>query len=405
MGGERKTNKSAKHVKVSKGIEIRHWQKSNSIRIIFCYKGIECRETLRLEPTSGNIKYAERLRGEILNAIERGSFSYANYFPNSKRAKLFGHVASNVTIGELLSDFLKQAENTLQLSTYIGYKKVCNAHLMNTFGNIHIKELTPAFIRKWISSLNLTAKTIRNILIPLRSILDEALNDDIIQRNPLDRVVLTRVINKKTIKSDYEPDPFDINEINAILQNAKDQAKNFFQFALFTGLRPSELIALEWRDIDWVNGLVRVKRAVVEKQEKCTKTEAGERDVMLLPPAFEALQAQKIYTYLEGKRIFHNPRTGQPWETHAQIRKTCWKYILKKAGIRYRNPYQTRHTYASMMLSAGENMLWLARQMGHRDTEMIIKTYAKWIPDPSSKVGYKPVNDWGIVLHEKAATK
>jgi integrase len=97
---------------------------------------------------------------------------------------------------------------------------------------------------------------------------------------------------------------------------------------------------------------------------------------MLLPPAMEALLAQKAYTYLEGKRIFYNPRTNQPWENHAQIRKTCWKYILKKAGVRYRNP--TRHTYASMMLSAGENMLWLAMQMGHRDTEMIIKTYAKW---------------------------
>jgi integrase len=171
MGRERTTNKPGTHVKISTGIEIRHWQKSRSIRIIFCYKGIECRETLRLQPTPNNIKYAERLRGEILNAIERGTFSYANYFPNSKRAKLFGHVVNNVTIGELLSEFLKQAEKTLQPSTYIGYRKVCKAHLMDTFGNISIKELTPAFIRKWISNLNLTAKTIRNILIPFVSFL------------------------------------------------------------------------------------------------------------------------------------------------------------------------------------------------------------------------------------------
>jgi len=264
-----------------------------------------------------------------------------------------------------------------------------------------VRELTPAFIRNWISKLHLTAKTVRNILIPLRAILNEAINDDIIQRNPLDRVILARVINKKTIKSDYVPDPFDINEINAILDNAEGQARNLFQFSYFTGLRPSELIALEWQDIDWINGLVRVSRAVVEKQEKCTKTEAGERDVLLLPPALEALQKQKSYTFMAGKRIFHNPRTNKPWETHGQIRKTCWCYILKKAGVRYRNPYQTRHTYASMMLSAGENMLWLAKQMGHRDTEMIIKTYGKWLPDLSSKVGYKLANNWDVLSNTK----
>lgn len=399
MGGKRKTNAT----KAPLGVEIRRWSTGSSLRIHFSYKGVECRETLSMAPTPSNTKYAERLRSEILNAIERGNFSYANYFPNSQRARIFGHVASNITISELLHNFLEQAERTLQPSTVVGYKKVCQAHLFDVFGKIPVKELSPAFIRKWISSLNLTAKTVRNILIPLRAILEEAINDDILQRNPLDRVVLTRVLNKQTIKSDYAPDPFDINEISAILSQAKDQARNLFQFAFFTGLRPSEIIALEWRDIDWVNGLIRIKRAVVEKQEKCTKTEAGERDIMLLPPALEALQAQKVYTFLADKRIFHNPRTQQPWETHAQIRKTCWKYILKKAGVRYRNPYQTRHTYASMMLSAGENMLWLAKQMGHRDTEMVIKTYGKWIPDPSTKVGYKTVNNWAAILPQNAS--
>ena len=117
-------------------------------------------------------------------------------------------------------------------------------------------------------------------------------------------------------------------------------------------------IALEWDDIDWLKGMVRVSRAVVLKQEKGTKTKSGSRDVLLLPPALEALKNQKSFTYLEGKRVFYNPRTNTPWETDGQIRKTCWAHILRKAGIR--NPYQTRHTYASMMLSAGESSLWVA---------------------------------------------
>jgi len=46
-----------------------------------------------------------------------------------------------------------------------------------------------------------------------------------------------------------------------------------------------------------------------------------------------------------------------------------------------------------MMLSNGENIMWVAKQMGHTNVEMVIKTYGKWIPDHSITAGYKPVND------------
>ncbi|HAT2047967.1 TPA: site-specific integrase, partial [Legionella pneumophila] len=173
-----------------------------------------------------------------------------------------------------------------------------------------------------------------------------------------------------------------------------EQIRNLFQFAFFTGLRTSELIALEWGDIDLAHGIINVVRAVVKKQIKGTKTIAGKRQVMLLPPAIEALNAQMKYTFDIGERVFHNPRTNQPWETDHQIRRTAWVHTIKRAGIRYRNPYQTRHTYASMMLSGGENIMWVASQMGHVDTEMVMKTYGKWIPNDASKKGYRTINNW-----------
>lgn len=395
MGGKRKQGDQPE---TPRGVSIREWGTGQAIRIIFSYRGVQCRETLKLEPTKANLKYAERLRGEIINAISLGTFNYVDYFPNSKRARLFGHAVVKATVGEMLEDYMAIAEKTLEPSTYNGYRKVCEGHLYPTFGKLPLRELSPLIIRNWITGLNLTVKTVRNIITPLRNMLDQALNDGIIERNPLDKLVLSKLINKKTSQSNWEVDPFDQDEIKAILSTAKGQARNLFQFAFFAGLRTSELIALEWDDIDWLKGLVRVSRAVVLKQEKGTKTKSGARDVLLLPPALEALKNQKAFTYLEGKRVFYNPRTETPWETDAQIRKTCWAHILKKAGVRYRNPYQTRHTYASMLLSAGENPLWVATQMGHKDTEMIIKHYGRWIPDKSTVAGYQPVNDWVLPL-------
>ncbi len=204
-------------------------------------------------------------------------------------------------------------------------------------------------------------------------------------------------------ESDYEVDPFDKEEIKAILNAADGQIKNLFQFAFFTGLRTSELIALEWDDIDWLQGQVHVRQAYVRRRIKSTKTKAGKRKVLLWPPALEALKLQKTYTFLEGKRVFHYPLRSVPWETPTQIRDRAWRYVLRRAGVRYRNPYQTRHTYASMMLSNGENIMWLAKQMGHVTVEMIIKTYGKWIPDNSVHTGYKPVNDWGKYIALKEA--
>lgn len=393
MGGIRRSSDTPK---TPAGVEIRRWRSGKTtLRISFYYRGVQCRETLKLEVTASNIKYAERLRCEILNTIERGTFSYADYFPQSNLARRFGHVKTNITIGELLRDFLDQIKATREHSTYIGYKKVCEAHLIPYFGEVALQDLKPAFIREWIRGLQVTSKTVSNLLIPLRAIIEQALNDEYIKSNPLDKIVISKLLSKQTSKSNFKVDPFDKNEVKAILDATHhEQIRNLFQFAFFTGLRTSELIALEWEDIDLANGIIDVVRAVVKKQIKGTKTIAGKRKVMLLPPAIEALNAQMKYTFDLGKRVFHNPRTNQPWETDHQIRRTAWVHTMKRAGVRYRNPYQTRHTYASMMLSGGENIMWVASQMGHVDTEMVMKTYGKWIPNDASKKGYRPVNNW-----------
>src|SRR5262249_10919653 len=147
------------------------------------------------------------------------------------------------------------------------------------------------------------------------------------------------------------------------------QGYNLVQFAFWTGLRTSELCALDWTDIDWLRGMVRVSRALTQGSDEPeeTKTAAGLRDVKLLQPALEAIKAQKAHTFLKGVEVFQDPRNAERWKGDQAIRKTMWTPALKRAGVRYRNPYQTRHSFASMMLMAGENVMWVAKQMGHTD--------------------------------------
>lgn len=126
------------------------------------------------------------------------------------------------------------------------------------------------------------------------------------------------------------------------------------QFWFATGLRPGELQALERPTIDWERRIARIEQNQVAGVIKAPKTAAGVREVELSDEAMAALRAQRVISG-QGVRVWVNPRTGQPWGTDAQVRKTFWLPICARAQVDYRNPYQIRHTYASTLLTDGQN--------------------------------------------------
>lgn len=152
------------------------------------------------------------------------------------------------------------------------------------------------------------------------------------------------------------------------------------QFMFASGLRPGELIALKWPKIDWIGKTAFIDEAMVVNVEGTTKTIAGTRVLDLSPQAVGALIAQKPVSYEAQEHIWLNPLTGLAWTGDAQVRKTLWMPLLQRSGVRYRNPYQTRHTFASAMLTDGVNPFYVADQLGHVDAQLVFTTYGKFIP-------------------------
>ncbi|VVE55886.1 integrase [Pandoraea horticolens] len=180
-------------------------------------------------------------------------------------------------------------------------------------------------------------------------------------------------------------------------------------------MRTSEFIALNWSDVDFVGGYVRVRRAMTREAKgvaEFPKTSAGRRDIRRLEPARAVLKAQKALTFLteEDGPIFKD-KAGEHFAGSHQIWR-LWQSALKRAGVRYRNPYQTRHTYASMMLSAGEHPMWVAKQMEHADWTMIARVYGRWMPTADVGAGDKAVEKFarntgtvaGILAEKQAKT-
>ena len=279
----------------------------------------------------------------------------------------------------------------LKSSTFEGYSKIIKNILIPEFGTKTISELRRADVRDWCDKQTSSNKRLGNVQSVLRASLQSALDDHLIETNPMYGWTYAR---QEAPKPTNDIDPFNAEDQKAILDACTEpQHRNLFQFAFWSGLRTSELVALEWGDVDWVNGIVHIRRAKTQAAENAEnpKTKRGLRDVKLLSPALEALTAQKPHSFLAGTIIFMNPYRNAPWEGDYAIRETAWKFILKRAGLRYRNPYQTRHTYASMMLTAGESPLWVANQMGHADTSMIFRNYGRWIANKAIDSGQKAV--------------
>jgi integrase len=158
------------------------------------------------------------------------------------------------------------------------------------------------------------------------------------------------------------------------------EMKRFYTVAIFTGLRTAELIAAKWGDVDWTSDppMLVVKHSFTKlDREHLTKTPGSARPVDLRPQALRALKEQQASSRLKSDYIFCNA-VGGPLDRD-NLTNRVWYPALNRAGIRTRNPYQCRHTFSTLALSAGEEIGWVARQLGHSNVEMVIRHYYRWI--------------------------
>jgi len=162
-----------------KGIRIR----GQSIQLDFSFRGIRCRETLKLEPTKRNLAYAKGLLATILHEIAMGTFTYSKHFPDSPRALAFdGRKLARATVQEALEAYMASKKPLLQYSTCKDYEASIIRHLVPAFGHVPIKDLNARMVREWMASLPLSAKRINNIMVPLRGMMKEAFIDGLIEK-------------------------------------------------------------------------------------------------------------------------------------------------------------------------------------------------------------------------------
>jgi len=372
---------------------------ASSIQLDFRYKGQRCREKIKLAPTASNLKRVYHHRIAILDAIERGQFDYAVTFPDSKNAAKFTRTpGAALSLEVYLEDWVNGLKGLLKASTVAGYEKIIFNQLIPHFGDLTVAELSRRHVKAWLQNEKQTAsaKTQRNLLSVLRAALDDAVEDELIETNPLTGWKIRHKRGDKTSAQKAAVVPFNESERDAIIAACKeDQFKHLVTFAFWTGLRTSELVGLNWAHVNLKRQSVFIDEALTLAAIKAgigaeePKTVAGSREVHLLPPALDALKRQREITGFKGAEVFQDPRYQERWAGDKPIREKFWKPTLTAADVTYRKPYAMRHTFASMALTAGEDIQAIADMLGHTDWTFTARTYAKWIPKDAPKIGSK----------------
>lgn len=374
--------------KLPVGITITQSTARKSIRISFTYKGVSCRETLRLDPSNQNIKYAERLRSQILLDIEKGIFDYAKTFPKSKKLVLFGSTPkSGLTVGKAIADYLEQKAKTDRASSVSGYRKAANH--FDYLAKLPIAELSARHIREWVKKQTTAPKTVRNRLSVLRGAVNGALADGLMSSDPFALIKVDTLVGKPKPKT-YEVNPFSVDEIKQIVQAAKPPLSYNIQLAFFTGLRTGELLGLRWSDIDMEGGWITVANSVVEGEfEEDLKTLTSQRRIKMLPLVRDALEKIRELNCLKEREpeFVCLTQFGKRYSSDKSW-NSSWCHVFDGLQVPYRNPYQTRHTFASLLLLQGEPATWVADQLGHKNLSMVIMRYGRWVKSQTNQ--YEP---------------
>lgn len=362
----------------------------------FRYMGIRCRETTNLEDTVANRKKLEKILKKIEAEITLGVFDYATYFPKSERAKEMSRLADraeacisrNPTFKQFSAIWFDEKKIEWRSSYQEKVRIILDNYLLPHFGGKAIHTIKKSDLMTFRSSLakvrygknnqsSLSVARINQIMIPLRMILEEAsdrYNFDMPYKN---------IKNLKQARPDVNP--FTLQEVWRFLNYVRKDYKPYYTIRFFTGMRTSEIDGLKWDCVNFDRREISIKEALVNGELGPPKTLGSQRDIAMSQLVYDAFIEQRRRTYGKSEFVFCNSQ-GNPLE-YRNVNRRVWKPTLEMLGLKHRRAYQTRHTAATLWLSAGENPEWIARQMGHSSTEMLFRVYSRYVPDVTRQDG------------------
>lgn len=356
----------------------------------------ESRITIGTNPATGKPKYqyfygktraeAAQKMTEALHELNIGAYIEPN----------------KITLGEWLDTWLQVYKKGTRPATRSTYEYIIRCHIVPTLGKELLRQLQPHQLQKFFNDLlengrvqkkkdededeqlqGLSRATVEKIRTTVKAALSQAVEDGLLHKNPAKSTRLPEEIEKKEVV------PFTGEEAEKFLNSIKGHrmfAAYYVDF--FAGLRRGETLGLMWDDVDFEGKTIKIKRelvaAKIEKTEKgkkiekyCLifqppKTKKSERTIPMTGDMVKVLKAHKAKqneeklffgaAYHNENLVFCSEDGKRIWPRHFNRQYTA---LLKKAGLEHKKPHTMRHTCASLLLEAGEELKVVQEILGH----------------------------------------
>jgi integrase len=319
----------------------------------------------RWQTVAGGLQDAVVAREEARGRVRRGERS----------------APSRVRFADLAGEWIAGQTAVLRPRSLRSYRGGLRCHVLPRLGHLFVDQIREDDVATLVAELTaqgLAGATVANVLVPVGRILDQAVRRGLISSNPVRRIERherPRVVHREMRVLGRE-------EIAALLDAAEEPYRTLFATGIFTGLRIGEVLGLTWVDLDLQAELVHVRRQISQDGVPGPlKTVKARRSVVLMPTLGRLLREHRLRSArsLDCEPVF-GKRDGRP------LRYATCRYQLRRAAFQAglsENPEQPRlrlhdlrHTFASLLIAQGANVVFVSRQLGHASPNTTLGVYA-----------------------------
>jgi integrase len=297
------------------------------------------------------------------------------------------------TVEQYLARWLSIVKTKVEPATFGPYERHCRLHIVPHIGTIKLAKLEPVHVQQLYSTLaaaKVSAALQRKVGTTLSVALGEAVRLNLRKDNPA-----RNVRKPKAAKPDIQV--LDPDQVAKFLDEAsKDRLAAYYVTALDSGCRPGELFALTWPDVDFERGQISVTKSLEDidghLRVKDVKTKRGRRRIDLSPFCMTELNRHRARMLAEGRDVktgivFVDTTGG--YLRNGNLRANSFKPILERAGLPDITLYSLRHTCATLLLLADENVKVISERLGHATIQLTLDTYSHVLPTMQKRAASK----------------
>ncbi|AUJ84407.1 site-specific integrase [Enterococcus avium] len=306
---------------------------------------------------------------------------------------------TDMTFADLYEEWIDFQRSSVKKSTIGIYVRYAKNQILPEFGNLKITDITVSYCQKVVNKWHKKYKTYDTMRKQTAQILSYGISQEYIERNVMRN---TRLPRRK--EQDEQRKFYTKEELNTLLDAFKDFGNTkqyaYFRLVAYTGMRKSEALALQWKDIDVFNKELHVNKTVAVDEYKniilqTPKTKASRRTISLDTETLAILNDWRIQQRADYLKLGYNTNSDNQY-VFTSLKNTLYvpntvndwlRYILKKYTLPRITPHGFRHTHASLLLEAGESVKVVQHRLGHENSKVTLDIYAHITNNAPKKTG------------------